>query len=35
MQLLSALLHLYPASFRVEYGREMQSIVRSRLEETS
>jgi predicted permease len=35
MRLLSALLYLYPASFRADYGREMQSIVRSRLQETT
>jgi putative ABC transport system permease protein len=35
MRLLSALLYLYPASFRADYGREMQSIVGARLNETS
>jgi putative ABC transport system permease protein len=35
MRLLSALLHLYPASFRADYGREMKSIMRARLDETS
>ncbi|HEX6573376.1 MAG TPA: ABC transporter permease [Gemmatimonadaceae bacterium] len=31
MRLLPALLHLYPASFRADYGREMESIAESRL----
>jgi predicted permease len=31
----SALLHLYPASFRAEYGGEMRSILGARLNETS
>ncbi|MEA2638954.1 MAG: putative transport system permease protein [Chloroflexota bacterium] len=31
----SALLHLYPASFRAEYGGEMRSILGARLRETS
>ena len=35
MRLLSALLYLYPASFRADYGREMRSIVDARLDETS
>jgi hypothetical protein len=35
MRFLSALLYLYPASFRADYGREMKSIVRERLRETS
>jgi len=34
MRFLSALLRLYPASFRADYGREMQSIVAMRLRET-
>jgi predicted permease len=34
MRFLSALLRLYPASFRADYGREMQSIVGMRLRET-
>src|SRR5215211_38200 len=35
MRLLSALLYLYPASFRADYGREMQSIVGARMRETT
>jgi putative ABC transport system permease protein len=35
MRFLSALLYLYPASFRADYGREMKSIVRDRLSETT
>ena len=31
MQLYRALLHLYPASFRAEYGEEMAAIFRQRL----
>jgi predicted permease len=34
MRLLSALLYLYPASFRADYGREMKSIVGVRMRET-
>lgn len=34
MRLLSALLYLYPASFRADYGREMQAIVGARMRET-
>jgi len=34
MRLLSALLYLYPASFRADYGREMKSIVGIRMRET-
>src|SRR5678816_2391290 len=34
MRLLSALLYLYPASFRADYGREMRSIVGARMSET-
>jgi putative ABC transport system permease protein len=32
MRLLPALLHLYPASFRAEYGREIESIAGARLD---
>jgi putative ABC transport system permease protein len=35
MRLYAALLHLYPASFRAEYGDEMRAIFRARLRETS
>jgi predicted permease len=35
MRLLSALLYLYPASFRADYGREMEAIVGDRLRETT
>ncbi|HUQ21221.1 MAG TPA: ABC transporter permease, partial [Gemmatimonadaceae bacterium] len=35
MKLFSALLHLYPASFRAEYGGELQSIFAARHRETS
>jgi hypothetical protein len=35
MRLLSALLYLYPASFRADYGREMQEIVGARMRETT
>jgi hypothetical protein len=35
MRLLSALLYLYPASFRADYGREMNAIVGARLAETT
>lgn len=35
MRFLAALLHLYPASFRGDYGSEMRSIVRERLRETN
>jgi predicted permease len=35
MRFLSALLYLYPASFRADYGREMQSIVAMRLDDSS
>jgi predicted permease len=34
MRFYSALLHLYPASFRAEYGDEMRSIAAERLRET-
>ena len=34
MRLLSALLYLYPASFRADYGREMKSIIGARMKET-
>ncbi len=34
MRLLSALLYLYPASFRADYGREMEEIVGARMRET-
>ena len=33
IRLYAALLHLYPASFRAEYGREMRSILAVRLRE--
>ena len=35
MRFLSALLYLYPASFRADYGREMKSIVGARMRETT
>ena len=35
MRFYSALLHLYPASFRAEYGDEMRSIVAARHRETT
>jgi putative ABC transport system permease protein len=35
MRLLSALLYLYPASFRADYGREMQDILGARMSETT
>jgi putative ABC transport system permease protein len=35
MRFLAALLYLYPASFRGDYGSEMRSIVRERLRETN
>ena len=35
MRLLSALLYLYPASFRADYGREMKSIIGARMQETN
>jgi predicted permease len=35
MRFLAALLHLYPASFRADYGREMESIAGARLRETT
>lgn len=35
MRFYSALLHLYPASFRAEYGDEMRSIVATRHRETT
>ncbi|MEO8577048.1 MAG: ABC transporter permease, partial [Gemmatimonadales bacterium] len=34
IRLYAALLHLYPASFRAEYGKEMRSILTVRLTET-
>ncbi len=34
IRLYAALLHLYPASFRAEYGREMRAILAARLRET-
>jgi predicted permease len=35
MRFIAALLHLYPASFRADYGREMESIVAARLRDTT
>ena len=35
IRLYSALLHLYPASFRAEYGGEMRAILGARLRQTT
>ena len=35
MRLYRALLHLYPSSFRAEYGEEMSAIFRARLRDAA